>query len=378
MKTNNGFTGLGKHIGVKKYKKDFGIIYSDVLCTVAGVFTKNHVKGAPVIITQQHIADGKAQAIVVNSGIANVCTGKKGIQDANQMAQLVATELSIKKEDVLVASTGIIGKPLPMDKISEGINGIKHELANSNDFAQAILTTDKAVKEYVFHGTNFSITACAKGSGMVHPNMATMLAFILTDAEIGQEQLQTHLKQSVDKSFNMINIDLDTSTSDMALVLANGKAGKPSHEEFQKALNKVCIELAKMIAADGEGATKLLIANANGNSGYEAKVLAKSIVNSTLVKCAVFGKDPNWGRILCALGNTGVDFDENQITVKINSIKVFENGSPSNFESEELSKSIEHNSTTVIDIDLDGNYNAQAFGCDLSYDYVRINSAYTT
>ena len=247
-----GISAVGKAIGIKKNKLDFGVIYSDRICNAAAVYTQNSVKGAPLLVTKEHLRDGKSQAIVINSGVANVCTGEKGITDAKETAELAANELNVKIEDVLVASTGLIGAYLPMDKIQEGISGIKNELSKDSNIAEAILTTDSLKKEVCVKEDNFTIAGIAKGAGMVHPNMATMLAFICTDAEIPSEELQKMIKRAVDISFNMTTVDMDTSTSDMCVIMANGYAGKADEEKFQNALNPLlsgtcacqCYELA--------------------------------------------------------------------------------------------------------------------------------------
>lgn len=378
-----GFLSLGKNIGIKKEGKDFAILYSQNVCSVAAVYTKNMVKGAPLHVTKKHLRNGKAQAIVVNSGCSNVATGAKGLENAKKTAVLAAKELGIKTEDVLVASTGVIGKQLPMDKIEKGIKGIKSELADSgDDFAQAILTTDTVKKEVSVDADRFRISGAAKGSGMIHPDMATMLAFMVTDAKVLSKDLERCLKNSVDKSFNMVNVDMDTSTSDMAVVLANGMAGEVDAEEFQKALDLVCVELAKMIAKDGEGATKMIIAKVRGAKSLDdAKRFAKSVVNSTLLKCAVFGRDPNWGRILCALGNSGAKyFDGRELKVKINGLSIFENGKESKtYDGKKLSLAMKENSVITIDLNMgSGNFCAEAYGCDMTYDYVKINAEYLT
>ncbi|MEK6868825.1 MAG: bifunctional ornithine acetyltransferase/N-acetylglutamate synthase, partial [Nanoarchaeota archaeon] len=276
-----GFTATGKPIGIKKSgKPDFAVIYSEVLADAAAVYTSNRVKGAPLYVTKKHLKDGKAQAIVVNSGVSNVCTGKKGIKDAEDMAKFLGNELGINPKEVVVASTGLIGAYLPMEKIKNGIKGIKNELSVNSNAAKAILTTDLAEKEIAVKADNFSIGAIAKGSGMIHPNMATMLCFITTDAKIPSKKLSAMLKNSVNKSFNMISVDMDTSTSDMVVILANGMAGKADETKFQDALDCVCIELAKKIARDGEGATKLIEVNAkNAKTEEDAKKIAKSVIS---------------------------------------------------------------------------------------------------
>ena len=375
-----GFKALGKAIGIKKSgKADFAVIFSEVLADAAAVYTSNKVKGAPLIVTKKHLKDGKAQAIVINSGISNVCTGKKGIKDAEETAKLAAEELGIDANNVIVASTGLIGAFLPMGIITKGIKGIRNKLSISPDAATAIMTTDKAKKEIAVKADNFVIGAIAKGSGMIHPNMATMLCFITTDAKIPSKKLAAFLKNSVDKSFNMINVDMDQSTSDMAVIMANGLAGKTDEKKFQNALDYVCIELAKKIAKDGEGATKLVEVNVkNAASEEDAKKIAKSVVSSNLVKCAIFGNDPNVGRIMCAIGNSTAKFKESLINIYFGNEQVVQNGRIAGFNLSEV-KSIMKRDVLSITINMnDGKENATAYGCDMTYDYIKVNALYTT
>lgn len=375
-----GFLAIGKPIGIKKSgKMDFAVIYSEVLADAAAVYTSNKVKGAPLVVTKKHLSDGKAQAIAVNSGVSNVCTGEKGINDAEDMAKLVGSELGIDAKEVVVASTGLIGAYLPMEKIKNGIVGIKNELSVNSNASKAIMTTDLVEKEIAVKVDNFTIGAIAKGSGMIHPNMATMLCFITTDAKIPSKKLQTMLKNSVNKSFNMINVDMDTSTSDMAVILANGMAGNSDEEKFQGALDFVCIELAKKIAKDGEGSTKLVEVNAkNAKTEEDAKKIAKSIISSNLVKCAIFGKDVNWGRLMCAIGNSGAKFNENCIDIYFNNEKIVENGKGANYDAKKIKRTMDKDNLKIT-LDLkNGKGNATAYGCDMSYDYVKINAEYTT
>lgn len=375
-----GFTAVGKPIGIKKSgKPDFAVIYSEVMADAAAVYTSNKVKGAPLVVTKKHLSNGKAQAIVVNSGVSNVCTGKKGIKDAEDMAKFLGNELGINQKDVVVASTGLIGAYLPMEKIKNGIKGIKNELSVKSNVAKAILTTDLVEKEIAVKVDNFTIGAIAKGSGMIHPNMATMLCFITTDAKIPPKKLSKMLKNSVNKSFNMINVDMDTSTSDMVVILANGMAGKINEAKFQNALYFVCIEMAKKIVKDGEGATKLIEVNAkNAKTEKDAKKIAKSVVSSNLVKCAVFGKDVNWGRIMSAMGNSNAAFNENKVDVYFDDKRIVENGKGANYDVEKIKRIMDKDSLKIT-IDLkNGKGNATAYGCDMSYDYIKINAEYTT
>lgn len=376
-----GISTLGKVIGVKKSgKKDFAVIYSDIKCNAAAVYTKNNVKGAPLIVTKKHLKDGKAQAVAVISGVANVCTGKKGIEDAEQIAKSVSEELDIQKEDVIVAQTGVIGEFTPMDKFEKGVKGIKYELdIYSKNVAEAIMTTDKIIKEIAVKVGNVTIGAISKGSGMIHPNMATMLCFIVTDADISSSKLNSMLKSSVNESFNMVSVDMDTSTSDMVTLMANGKAGKVDEKEFQQGLDFVCKEMAKQIAKDGEGATKLIEVNVNGaKTETDAKKLAKKVVTSNLVKSAMFGNDPNWGRLMCAIGNSGVKFDETKVEIKVNGYLIVENGIAADFDPKLVSKALDQDKVVVNIYINEGDSNATAWGCDLTYDYVKINAEYHT
>ena len=375
-----GFKAVGKSLGIKKSgKPDFAVIYSENSADTAAVYTSNKVKGAPLIVTKKHLANGQAQAIVINSGVANVCTGEKGIKDAEEMTEFASKELGIDSNDVLVASTGIIGAYLPMDKIKNGIEGIKNELSINSNAAKAILTTDTVEKGAAVKVDNFTIGAIAKGSGMIHPNMATMLCFITTDAKIRSEKLDSYLKNSVNKSFNMISVDMDTSTSDMVIIMANGIGGKVDENKFQDALDYVCVELAKKIAKDGEGATKLVeVEVKNAVSKADADKIAKSVVSSNLVKCAIFGNDPNWGRILCAIGNSAAEFKENLVDIYFGKELVVNNGIMTNFDLNKV-KGIMRKNMLKITIDLKlRNDCSIAYGCDMGYDYVKINASYTT
>ena len=375
-----GIKALGKHIGIKAKKKDFAVIYSDKLCDASAVYTKNKVKGAPLHVNMKHLKDGKAQAIVINSGIANVCTGKKGMKDAKLTCKLAAKELGVKENNVLVASTGMIGAYLPMGKIKKGVKGIKDEFdKKKNHAAKAIMTTDKIEKEIAVKIGNVTIGAIAKGSGMIHPNMATMLSFICTDAEFSAGKLKTMLVKAVNNSFNMISVDMDTSTSDMVILMANGLAGKVNEVKFQKALGFVCLELAKKIAGDGEGSTKLIECKVkNAAKEKDAIKVAKSIVTSNLVKCMFFGKDPNWGRIICAAGYAEADINLDKIDVFINGIKIVSKGKGLNKNKKKIKKTLNKKEVFVL-INLNqGKAEATAYGCDLTTKYVKLNAHYTT
>ena len=375
-----GFKAVAKTVGLKKSgKPDLTLIYCEVLANSAAVYTQNNVKGAPLIVTRNHLKDGRAQAIVVNSGVANVCTGKKGIKDAIETAKCAAKELGIETKNIVVASTGLIGAYLPMNRIKEGLKGIKQRLSVSSNAAAGIMTTDKIRKEIAIKVDNFNIGAIAKGSGMIHPNMATMLCFITNDAAVSPSKLQKFLRNSVSKSFNMISVDMDTSTSDMAIIMANGLAGKVNEAKFQEALDYVCIDLAKKIATDGEGATKLVEVHVkNALTQEDANKIAKSIITSNLVKCALFGNDPNWGRILCAMGNSGAKFKQNMVDVYFGDENIVKNGVSNGFDYKKVKQIMAKN---ILDVTIDlniGKNDSTAYGCDMSYDYVKINAAYTT
>ena len=392
-----GFTAGGIHCGIRKNKTkhDLSVIYSDVKAATACVYTTNRVKGAPLTVTKNHIADGYAQAVICNSGNANTCNAN-GIEIAEQMSELLASELKIDPTDVVVASTGVIGQTLDITPIANGIPALVAGLNKdgSLDAAHGIMTTDTKVKEialeFTVGGKTCRIGGIAKGSGMIHPNMATMLVFITTDCAISPALLQKALSSDITNTFNMVSIDGDTSTNDMVTVLANGKAGNPAitcegedFDTFMKALNTVTVHLCRMIAADGEGATKLLECHVTGAPDLAtAKTVAKSVICSSLTKAAMFGADANWGRVLCAIGYSGAQVDVNKINVKFKSAKgeiaVCQNGAGVEF-SEELAKTILLESEIDILVDLQsGDACSTAWGCDLTYDYVKINGDYRT
>lgn len=392
-----GFTASGVHCGIRKNrtKRDLALIFSEKPATAAAVYTTNLVKGAPLIVTKKHLADGKAQAVICNSGNANTCNAN-GVEIAERMSSSVADALKINKSDIVVASTGVIGQPLNIDVIEEGIPELVKGLSKDNGgfAAEAIMTTDLAKKEvaveFTLGGKTCRMGGIAKGSGMIHPNMATMLVFITTDANISKDMLQKALSTDIQSTFNMISIDGDTSTNDMVTVLANGMAGNSEiveegedFSEFMKALNSVTVSLCKMIAGDGEGATKLLECSVIGAKDQKiARTVAKSVICSSLTKAAMFGADANWGRVLCAIGYSGADVDVNKIDVAFKSnkgsIDVCKNGSGVEF-SEEKAKEILLEKEIVIAVNLnDGEYSSSAWGCDLTYDYVKINGDYRT
>ena len=385
-----GFSADGLHAGFKKKKLDFGWIVSEVPASVAGVYTTNKVIAAPLLVTKASIQKSqKLQAIVVNSGVANSCTGQQGLDAAYEMQRLAAQKLKIEPDLIGLASTGVIGEQLPMDALKNGLSQILVS-GKAEDFAEAILTTDTCTKTCVvteeFGSDLVTMAGVAKGSGMIHPNMATMLAFITCDANISSATLQAALSQHVETTFNQITVDGDTSTNDMVLVMANGcrqnEEVQPDTEEFEKfskMLRYLMADLAKKIAKDGEGATKLIEVNVqHAKDEQSGRMIAKSVVGSSLVKTAIFGQDPNWGRILAAIGYAGADISVDNIDIWIEGIPVMQASSPVAFDPEETSDAMAGELLTLT-IDLhDGDAEAQAWGCDLSYDYVKINALYRT
>ena len=385
-----GFSADGLHAGFKKKKLDFGWIVSEVPASVAGVYTTNKVIAAPLLVTKASIQKSqKLQAIVVNSGVANSCTGQQGLDAAYEMQRLTAQKLQIESDLVGLASTGVIGEQLPMDALKNGLSQILVS-GKAEDFAEAILTTDTCTKTCVvteeFGSDLVTMAGVAKGSGMIHPNMATMLAFITCDANISSATLQKALSQHVESTFNQITVDGDTSTNDMVLVMANGCQQNeeilPNTEEFEKfskMLRYLMADLAKKIAKDGEGATKLIEVNVrHAKDERSGRMIAKSVVGSSLVKTAIFGQDPNWGRILAAIGYAGADVSVDNIDIWIAGIPVMQASSPVAFDHEETGDAMAGELLTLT-IDLhDGDAEAQAWGCDLSYDYVKINALYRT
>lgn len=387
-----GFSAGGLHCGLKKKRKDLGWIFSEKPAVAAAVYTRNLYQAAPLHVTQESIAvEHKLQGVIVNSGYANACTGRPGLEDAYEMRRLMAEQWGIAPHLVAVSSTGLIGERIPMEKVREGIaKALLPEHQGAEQFEEAILTTDTRPKHFAVQveveGKVVTIGGAAKGSGMIHPNMGTMLAFITTDAHVEQPVLLTALRQITDETFNMITVDGDTSTNDMVLVLANGMASgtplDPAHpdwEAFYSGLATVCRELAKQIARDGEGATRLIQVEVKGAPDEEtAKAVGKAIVGSNLVKTAVYGKDPNWGRIVCAAGYSGPAFDPEQIEVKIGPIAVVKQGLPIPFNEEEAKAALGEE-TVIITVNLNqGPAEAVAWGCDLTYEYVRINALYRT
>ena len=392
-----GFSAAGIHCGIRKNKskRDLALIVSETPCAAAAVYTANLVKGAPIAVTKENIADGRAQAVICNSGNANTCNAD-GVEIAQKMCALVEQATGIPAADVVVASTGVIGQPLDITPIANGMNALVADLTTdgSQRAAEGIMTTDTKLKEiaveFTVGGKTCRMGGIAKGSGMIHPNLATMLVFITTDAAISPELLDRLLKADVQNSFNMVSVDGDTSTNDTVAVLANGMAGNPTITEqgedcavFAEALAAVTTYLCRCIAKDGEGATKLLECRVSGaKDKATAKTTAKAVICSSLVKAAMFGSDANWGRVLCAIGYSGADVDVTKIDVKFASTKgeilVCKDGAGVPF-SEEIAKQILLQDEIIIDVALnDGNEAAAAFGCDLTYDYVKINGDYRT
>lgn len=383
-----GFKAAGVACNIKQSgNKDVAVVVSTKPASAAAVFTTNKMSAAPVHVSKLHVADGKAQAVIINSGNANACTGDKGENDALHMAELTASAIGIKTGDVIVMSTGIIGVPLPMQKVANGIQSAVDKLApdGGSDAAQAIMTTDTFSKEYTvsfnIDGLEVKIGGMSKGSGMIEPNMATMLAVITTDAQISSELLMDALKKAVDISFHAITIDGDTSTNDTVAILANGESGAEITPEniavFQEGLNQVCTKLAKLIVRDGEGATKFIEVEVVGAmSDADAKIAAKAIANSNLVKTAFFGQDANWGRIVCAVGYSTVPVDENTIDVYYGDEKLVENGHPITYDKAKVNEYLKEKDIKVtVDLKL-GEGISRVWTCDFSYDYVKINADY--
>ena len=392
-----GFRANGIHCGIRRNhsKKDLALILSDVPATAAAVYTTNLVKGAPLTVTKENIANGIAQAVICNSGNANTCNAN-GIQIAQDMCALVEKHTGISAGDVVVASTGVIGQPLCIDPIAQGMDALVEGLSyeGSENAAQGIMTTDTTKKEvaveFTLGGKTCRMGGIAKGSGMIHPNMATMLVFITTDASISREMLQKALSSDITATFNMLSIDGDTSTNDMVTVLANGMAGNETitaegedFNTFMQALNSITVALCRMIAGDGEGATKLLECIATGADTLEAaKTAAKSVICSSLLKAAMFGADANWGRVLCAIGYSGADVDVNKVGVSFRSnagtVEVCKDGAGVPFSEEEAKKVLLEKEIEILISLGDGSFGAKAWGCDLTYDYVKINGDYRT
>ncbi|MDQ0162417.1 bifunctional ornithine acetyltransferase/N-acetylglutamate synthase [Aeribacillus alveayuensis] len=391
--TPKGFLAGGIHVGLHVSKKDLGILVSTTPASAAAVYTQNHFQAAPLKVTQNSIQEeNKLQAIIVNSSNANACTGEQGLKDAYEMRNLTAKRLHIKEHFVAVASTGVIGQHLQMDKVTKGIEEVDYNslLSGAKAFQEAILTTDTFIKgscyQFEIEGKTVTIAGAAKGSGMIHPNMATMLGFITTDANVPSSLLQDALKEITDVTFNQITVDGDTSTNDMVVVMANGLAGhsllSKDHADwntFKEGLKLVCEDLAKQIARDGEGATKLIEVNVKGaRTKKDANVIAKKIVGSSLVKTAVFGTDANWGRIVAAIGYSDAEVNPEGIEVYMGPYLMFKNGIPVPFSEEEVKSYLENEHIVITVLLTNGNEEGKAWGCDLTYDYVKINASYRT
>ena len=393
-----GFRASGIHVGVKTNntdKKDLALIVSDRECAAAAVYTRNVVKASPILVTQENLKSGRARAVIANSGNANACA-PHGEENARRMCRAAASALGLEETEILVASTGVIGQTLPVEVIEKGVAELVASLSyvGSQDAAMAIMTTDLALKEYAvefeLNGKPIRLGGIAKGSGMIHPNMGTMLAFLTTDCAISPATIQKALADAAGISFNRISVDGDTSTNDMLSLLASGVAGNPEitgpgadYDAFKEALGTVCVELAKMMAADGEGATHLITCDVSGaRTVKEAETLAKSVISSTLTKAAIFGADANWGRVLCAMGYSGVEFDPDKVDVAFESnagrIAVCENGRGVVFDEEQARQILtEHDITIDISIDA-GEAECTCWGCDITYDYIKINGDYRT
>ncbi|MBN2463032.1 MAG: bifunctional glutamate N-acetyltransferase/amino-acid acetyltransferase ArgJ [Dehalococcoidia bacterium] len=384
-----GFLAGAVEAGIKgQAKLDLAILCSEKPCVAAGVFTTNAIKSAPVILSRNHLKDKKARAVVVNSGCANACTGDSGMADAVEMAKLAAEKLELSAEDVLVASTGVIGVSLPMERICTGIHQVALKKDGGHDFARAMMTTDTFPKEIALFVESelgrFTVGGVAKGAGMIHPDMATMLCFLTTDAAVEAGFLQVALQKAVDNSFNMVTVDGDTSPSDTVVILANGLSQTKTINEgngglFQKALDGVCIYLAKCVARDGEGATKLIEVIVEGAmDGAQARLAARTVASSSLFKAAIHGNDPNWGRAVAAMGRSGVEVNEKKLEVYLNDVCVMKQGYPVSFDKQKVSAGLAVKEVSArLCLNL-GQGKAVAWGCDLSEEYVTINSDYTS
>jgi len=384
-----GFAAGATYAGIKKEENlDLAILASEVPCAAAGLFTRNRIKAAPVVLCQRRLSGGKASGVVVNSGCANACTGEQGLADAEEMAALTAALIGTSPGQVLVASTGVIGQMMPMERVRAGIKRISLSREGGHEMARAIMTTDTVPKELVVKVKDggYTIGGAAKGSGMIHPDLATFLCFLATDARVDPGFLQSALKQAADVSFNMVSIDGDTSTNDTLLLLASGLAGNDVITSgtgpagvFQQALEGLCIRLAKAIARDGEGATKLFEVTVQGAPDKAAaRQVARTIVSSPLVKAAIYGNDPNWGRILAAAGRSGAEVEESKIDLYLGHICLLKAGRPQPFDHAEAVKHINQTEVTfVLNLNL-GDGGAVAWGCDLTENYAEINSHYTT
>ncbi|MGX9292251.1 bifunctional ornithine acetyltransferase/N-acetylglutamate synthase [Bacillus sp. A015] len=386
-----GFEAKGIHIGLRYSKKDLGLIVSEVPAASAAVYTQSHFQAAPLQVTQKSLKKtGQLKGVIVNSAIANACTGEQGLKDAYDMQAACADMLGISPDYIAVSSTGVIGECLDMDKIKKGITQLKAAKAEKGHFEEAILTTDTVIKNTTYtltiDGKEILISGAAKGSGMIHPNMATMLGFVTTDANVEQEALQNALRDITDVTFNQITVDGETSTNDMVLVMANGMAENDALNEehpewplFKEGLKLACEDLAKEIARDGEGATKLIEAKVVGaKNNLEAGIIAKKIVGSSLVKTAVYGTDANWGRVVGAIGHSAASVTPEEVEVYLGGQCLFKHNEPQPFSEEEAKAYLEQDEITILIQMNEGNGEAAAWGCDLTYDYVKINASYRT
>jgi glutamate N-acetyltransferase / amino-acid N-acetyltransferase len=377
-----GFLALAKNVGIKDDTLDLAVVYSMVRARAAALFTRNRFPGAPVIIGRKHVANGYVQALVINSKNANVAMGKQGLDNAIETCRIVGEELGISSYDVLPFSTGVIGRPLPMDRIRVGLKGIRSELKPNNLklAAEAMMTTDKYPKYFSCHIGSTIIAGIAKGAGMIEPNMATMLVYLMTDADLPKSAMRPMLRRVVDRTFNCMSIDTDTSTSDTVVLMANGLAGKVNLGRFENGLMQVCEYLTREIARSGEGATKLITIDVTGaKNTAQAKLVAKSVVNSPLVKTAVYGCDPNWGRVIMAVGKTfEPSIEPGKVTIRFGDTAVFRKGSPVDCDLEALRKYLGQ-SEVMISVDLGiGKASGRVWGCDLTEGYIKENAYYTT
>ncbi len=387
--SSRGFHAGATYAGMKTYgegKLDLGILYSDQPCETAAVFTKSRLHAASIDIDREHLRDGRAQAVVVNAGIANASTGERGLNDARRVTGWVASRFDVPQDDVLICSTGVIGHFLPLDLMEQGVLSVNLQEDGGREFAQAIMTTDTRPKHASIRFGNYTIGGCAKGAGMIHPNMATMLAFLTTDAPVEQRFLQRALAEVSDRSFNLVSIDGDTSPSDTVFLMANGVAGgepitadSPQAGPFIDALETLCVYLAREIARDGEGATKLIDVSVSGAASTDdARKLARLMTTSYLLKSAVHGADPNWGRIISVIGRSGVELIDEKVTVDLCGYRVFEHEEPTEFDPAQVSKAMEASEVTIaVDLGI-GLGEARGWGCDLTADYVSINADYHT
>ena len=365
---------------------DLGILFSEKPCAAAAVFTTNKIKAAPVVLSCERLRMGKTSAVVMNSGYANACTGRQGLADAVEMTELAARRVGVKPENVLVASTGVIGAILPMERIRKAMNGIALTKEGGHDLARAIMTTDKGPKEVAIKADGFTIGGMVKGAGMIHPNLATLLGFLTTDAKVDADFLRRALSKAAAISFNMISVDGDNSTNDMVLLMANGKAGGGTIRKgtrkaaaFQRALNRVCVYLAREVARNGEGAAKLIEVKVCGAlNSKDARLAARTIVSSSLLKTAVYGSDPNWGRVLAAAGRSGAALEEGKTELFIGGVCLVKKGTPLAYDEKAVVKHLDGREVYInLNLHL-GSAEATAWGCDLTEEYVKINAEYTT